>query len=218
MKNEQQVLLLNLLLSGLFGVAFVMAATWTHSSAALGQGSDSLNDAVLGGLLLGSLLYSNFVFKQQSHAASQSVEARSRLTKQRAGALRLERFISAFVGVVVVALACEVFHESIEALFQAKHVVFQLPLLAWFLMKVSFKYLLMRNARGMNRPALRAFCLDAKSDILVGLVSALSYLFTYFSIERVDSIVGLAAALWILKNGVQLIVENLFTASKRVSF
>lgn len=117
-----------------------------------------------------------------------------------------------FTAMMAGALSVSVFREALGALHEARPPQLDAPLAVAFGLKVVAKMLLSRWAdrrgRQLRSPALRAIAVDAKNDVLVGLVGLVGFAAAKLGWPSLDAWIALPVALWVGIAGVLLGVEN----------
>ncbi|MBX3459883.1 MAG: cation transporter [Planctomycetes bacterium] len=120
--------------------------------------------------------------------------------------------IGALVTAVIAGvIAVEVGRSALFALIEGAHPRLDYIMLAAFGGKVLFKgtvFVLSRNY-GKSRPALRALAVDARNDVLVGLLAVTGFFGATLGFEMLDAWLALPIALWIGWSGVELARDNI---------
>ena len=117
-----------------------------------------------------------------------------------------------FTAMLAGALAVSVFREAIGAIQGGSMPRLDWPLAGAFALKVGAKTALSQWAgaqgRRLRSPALRAIAVDAKNDVLVGVVGLAGFAAARLGWPGLDAWIALPVALWVGAAGVLLGVEN----------
>lgn len=105
-------------------------------------------------------------------------------------------------------LSLEVLGRSVSALMGESQPKLEDILLVLFAIKVVFKAGLFWVAHKGRTPALRAISVDARNDLLVGVVAAAGFLGARAGTPSLDSWLALPLGVWIGWSGFQLAKEN----------
>ncbi|MCH2108251.1 MAG: cation transporter [Polyangiaceae bacterium] len=159
------------------------------SELALAQASDSAMD-VLGGILL--------LVALTAHRWWAGL-----------GRERMESCAALALSVLAILLGVEVAQGSVQVLRGAGVVVLDGLLLVPFLAKVLFKAWVWSLCGDSGSPAMTALKLDARNDVLVGLVATMGFFAARLGSPSVDAWVALPLAAYIIWGGVDLARENL---------
>jgi cation diffusion facilitator family transporter len=122
--------------------------------------------------------------------------------------------IGALVAAVLAGVvAIEVFREAVVALTTAAQPRVAWPLVAIFIVKVAAKAVVAvlagRHHRRTESPALRALQVDARNDVLVGLLAVGGYFAARYDSPGWDAWLAMPVACWIAASGSMLAVENI---------
>jgi ferrous-iron efflux pump FieF len=180
----------------LAGLGFAWLAT--DSSLALAQAADSFSDALTGLGLLWALRVSRRPPDADHHYGHHGAQPIAALV----------------VAMLVGALALEVLLAAIGALRTHAVPALGWPVTAALATKVAIKLVFVRLAANAallrQNAALRAFRLDAASDVVVGSVSLIGIAgATYGSMPSLDAWLALPVAVWIGISGLRLARENI---------
>lgn len=178
--------------SALFSCGLFVAHLKLDSDLALAQSADSLFD--FGGALV--LAYAVSVAQKPGDEDHPFGHTRA----EPLGALGIAMLAS--------LLAFEVGITALRSLSQGTQMRPVGALLALFLGKVLFKSVLYVLARGRPGPALQALSLDAKNDVLVGLLAVVGYFAARAGVHSADAWLSLPVALYIGHSGYALGREN----------
>lgn len=182
--------------SVLLAVALGAAYFAYDSELALAQAADSFADLLTGGALFWALHVSlqppdeNHPF---GHQGAQPVAA---------------LVVATLVGVVAV----EVVVNAVQTLIGGSRVLLAWPLAAALGAKVAFKSGLLALARPREREGsvLRAFRVDARNDVLLGLTSIAGFFAAkYVGLKALDAWLAIPVGLWIFVSGSLLGLENM---------
>jgi len=179
--------------SALFAVGLGIAAYSFRSDLALAQASDSLMDLVAAVVLAWVV--------QLAVKPGDAGHPLGHRSAEPIGALGL-----AFVAGV---LAVEVFATSVKSLLGEPEVRATGALLFLFVTKALFKAALLYMTRKKNGPAITALHVDARNDVLVGLVAVLGFGGIAAGYPALDAWLSLPVAVWIAWSGVDLARENI---------
>lgn len=164
-----------------------------NSQMAFAQAADSLLD-VTGALLL---------------AWAVRVAREPRDAGHPMGHTRAESLGSLGIAALAALLSFEVGQGAVLSLLGEQQVELSGMLLFAFALKVVFKTGIWVVARKGGGPALRALAVDARNDILVGVVSVVGFLGARFGAPLVDAWLTLPLAVYIGYSGFQLARENI---------
>ncbi|MCX4242914.1 cation diffusion facilitator family transporter [Paraliomyxa miuraensis] len=192
-----RLLLASSLVSVLLLVALGAAYLLTGSTLALAQAADSTSDALTGLGLLWALHISRKPPDEEhpyGHHGAQPIAA-------------------LVVAMLVGALALEVMLEAIDALASTATPTLGWPAMVAIASKVGIKAVFVALAsRGtllQRNATLRAFRVDAASDVVVGLASLLGLLGAqYGGLPSLDAWLAIPVAVWIGISGLNLAREN----------
>ncbi len=174
-------------------VTLGVAALVLESQLALAQAADSLLD-VTGAFLL---------------AWAVSVAREPRDAGHPMGHSRAEALGALGIAALASLLAFEVGRSALRALTEGVQVQLKGILLVLFFAKVVFKAGLWGAARRGKGPALRALCVDARNDVLVGTVAVLGFVGGRLGAPELDAWLTLPLAVYIGWSGVGLARENI---------
>lgn len=191
-----------LLASSLTSVVLLaaLAAAWvtTGSALALAQAADSLSDALTGLGLLWALRLSRKPPDDEHHYGHQGAQPIAALV----------------VAMLVGALALEVASKAIGALVSG-----EVPALGWaavaaiggkVVIRLVFVGLASNRALLRQNSALRAFRVDAASDVVVGTTSLVGLVAArYGDLPSIDAWLALPVAAWIGVSGLRLARESI---------
>ena len=167
------------------------------SELALAQAADSLMDAVLASAFLYSLRVSALPADENHPRGHQRAEP-----------------IAALLGAMIAGvLAFEVFREAVLALVGGAAPRMEWALALAFLLKAVAKATLTLVARGVHEktasPAVRALEVDARNDVLVGMVALVGFFGARYGSPGWDAWLALPIACWIGASGFGLARENI---------
>jgi ferrous-iron efflux pump FieF len=191
-----------LLASSLVSLALLvgLGLAWlaTGSTLALAQAADSVSDALTGLGLLWALRLSHKPPDDEHHYGHHGAQPIAALV----------------VAMLVGALALEVLLEAIEVLRSGAVPALGWPVAAALGTKVAIKLVFVRLASNKallrSNATLRAFRVDAASDVVVGSVSLLGLAgATYGGLPSLDAWLALPVAVWIGVSGLRLARENI---------
>ncbi|MDH5672942.1 MAG: cation diffusion facilitator family transporter [Myxococcales bacterium] len=192
-----RITLASVLLSVVLTVPLVAVYLTYGSQLALAQAADSFTDAFTALALLYSL-----------HVGSQPADA-----EHPRGHHRAEPIAALVAAVLAGVLAVEVFHRALDALSTETPAVMGWPLAAAFAVKVVAKTLLSsvsgRYYRKLGSPALQALQVDARNDVLVGLLALVGFFAARYGSSGWDAWLALPIACWIAAAGLGLARENI---------
>ena len=179
-------------------VAALFACYWRFDSQlALAQAADSFMD----------------VFTAAVLAWTVSVGARPRDEDHPFGHTRAEPIGALVAAVIAGVLAFEVARNAIDALASGRHAQTDWLLLAVFCVKTAFKGGMFAAAGAVLRrgpsPALSALRLDARNDVLLGLVAIGGFFGARHGMPALDALLALPVAGWIAHSGVRLARDNI---------
>jgi cation diffusion facilitator family transporter len=167
------------------------------SKLALAQAADSFNDSATAFALLYSLWLGN----------------RPADSNHPRGHQRAEPIAALLAAVMAGVLAVEVFREALAALLGNAAPRLGWVLAAAFSFKVLVRLALSHRARVHHRrsgsPALRALEVDARNDVLVGLLSLFGFFAARYGWPGWDAWLAMPVACWIGASGVSLARENI---------
>ena len=178
-------------------VPLFLVYTWFASQLALAQAADSLTDAVLA-----------FAFLYSLRVSALPADA-----NHPGGHQRAEPLAALLAAIVAGVLAFEVFREAVTALTSAAS-----PTMSWLLaivfgVKVIAKGTLSLVARRLHRrthsPAIRALEVDARNDVLVGLVALAGFFGARYGSPGWDAWLAMPIACWIGASGIDLARDNI---------
>jgi cation diffusion facilitator family transporter len=173
--------------AGLFGAHLVWG-----SDQALAQAADSLLDCA-GAVAL---------------AYAVRVARQPRDEQHPFGHTRAEPLGALAIAMLASLLAFEVLSTAVRSLWQGAEMQPTLGLLAGFLGKVVFKGIVYSLAVGRPGPALEALSVDARNDVLLGLVAVISFVSARLGWQAADAWLSLPVALYIGRSGYLLGREN----------
>lgn len=182
----------SLVLAGaLFGVYHVFS-----SQIALAQAADSLSDVLGGAALLWAVRASHRPPDEEhpgGHARAESI-----------GAL--------IVAVLAGVLSVEVLRSAITALLSNASPELDWPAASVFAAKVIFKALIawiaQLHLKRRRNPALKALQMDARNDLLVGLLALIGFGLARLGLPRIDAGLAMGIAIYIGYAGLRLGREN----------
>lgn len=180
---------------GLLTVLF--AAYWVYDSQlALAQAADSTSD-VFTALALGWAVRVGAQPPDENHPF---------------GHYSAQPIAALFTAMLAGALAVSVAREAIGAIMGGAMPRLDWPLAGAFALKVVAKTALARWAgaqgRRLRSPALRAIAVDARNDVLVGLVGLVGFGAARLGWPGLDAWIALPVAVWVGAAGVLLGMEN----------
>lgn len=168
----------------------------SRSQIALAQATDSVSDA-LGGAILLWAVYAGLRPADEDHPGGHG----------RAGSIA-----ALIVAVLTAVLAAEVLRSAISALLSGARPDLDGYAAAVFAIKVLFKALIAALAgRGLRRErsaALTALRVDARNDMLAGLLALLGFAVARAGLPRIDAGMAVGFALYIAYSGLRLGREN----------
>jgi cation diffusion facilitator family transporter len=176
----------------------LLVAHFVHDSQlALAQAADSVTDAVTAAAFLYSL----------------RVSGRPADADHPRGHHRAEPIAALLAAVLAGVLAVEVFREALGVLRGGAQPVMAWSLVAVFGVKIAAKTALSltarRHQRGVRSPALHVLEVDARNDVLVGLVAVVGFFCARFGSPGWDAWLALPIACWIAWSGVGLASQNI---------
>lgn len=193
MPSAQKVILATASVSGLFALGLGWAWRTYSSELAQAQAADSLMDFA-GAFMLAWVV---------------RVAQQPRDDNHPFGHGRAEPLGALAVAMLAGMLALRVAQGALEAILEGSTVKADPLLLQIFLAKVLFKGSVVAWCRSARSPALRALAVDAKNDVLVGLLSVAGYVAVGFGYENGDAVLALPVAVWIGWSGFRLARENI---------
>lgn len=199
MANPQnaEILLPRATLAGslLFVAALASCYWFFNSQLALAQAADSFMDVFTASVLMWTV-----------HVSRQPQDKEHPFGHSRA------QPIGALVTAVMAGvIAVEVGRSAVFALIAGESPRLDYIMLAAFGGKVVFKgavFALARN-HGKSRPALRALAVDARNDVLIGLLAVVGFFAASYGIPTLDAWLALPVAIWIGWSGVELGRDNI---------
>lgn len=192
-----RILLASSMVSALLLLVLAAAYFATGSKLALAQAVDSFSDVLTGLALFWVWRLSLKPADANHHYGHQTAQPIAALV------------MATLVGV----MALEVLWNAVEALFSGSHVELTWIVAAGLGAKVCAKVVLVLIARRRNvrtpQPALQAFVVDARSDILVGTLSLLGYFASVeFDRPSLDAWLAIPAAGWVGYSALSLARAN----------
>ncbi|MGF1510050.1 MAG: cation diffusion facilitator family transporter [Myxococcota bacterium] len=170
---------------------------WTRpSELALAQGADSFADGLTGAGLLFAVIVSRRPPDREhpfGHHAAEPVAA-------------------LMVAVLVGVLAFQVFMSAAAALLQGNSGLLSPRLAGMLALKVGIKlaFLVWASRSARSSPAMGAFMVDVRNDVVLGLVSLLGFAAAWAGVgHHWDAILALPVAVWIFGSGVSLGAESI---------
>ncbi len=117
------------------------------------------------------------------------------------------------VAVLAALLGFEVLGKAIGALVNEEHAILGWPIVATLAVKVVAKGVLvvlaLRQHRKRSSSALRAFAVDARNDVLVGIASIIGVIAVRVAgVPSLDAWLAIPVALWIAVSGFMLGLES----------
>lgn len=177
-------------------IALVIVHRVFDSQLALAQAADSLADMLAGGALAWAV--------GQSALPPDAEHPR--------GHARAEPIAALVVAVLAGVLAFEVLRGAVVALAARAEPELDWPIAAVFGIKIVFKsaiaLLATRALRTRANPALDALRVDARNDILVGIVSVAGFLLARFEWPAIDAGLAILIAVYVALSGIRLAREN----------
>lgn len=167
------------------------------SQLALAQAADSFSDMFAGGALAWAVW-------QAGKPADEGHPL---------GHDRAEPLAALVVALLAGVLSVEVIRNAVTALVTGHSAELDWPVAAAFASKVVFKATIVglasraQTARG--NPALDALRIDARNDVLVGLVALVGFGTARWSLPAVDAWLAIATAIYVGVSGVRLARENI---------
>lgn len=196
-RSAQGIVLVSITLSVLLAVGLGAAFLEYQSELALAMAADSVSDVLTASAMLWAL----------------RVSRRPRDSGHPFGHQGAQPVAALVVAVLAGILALEVFHDALQSLLTGERATFGWPLLLAVGAKVLAKGVVALVAlRPRARPSsvLRAVGVDARNDLLVGLVALAGLLGAEFGgVPSLDAWLALPVALWIGASGVLLGWENI---------
>lgn len=184
---------LGVLLSAMLIGAYVVYT----SQLALAQAADSFTDTFTALALLYSL----------------RVSAAPADENHPGGHHRAEPIAALLAAVLAGVLAVEVFRNAVTALHAGDRAQLEIPLAVAFTIKIAAKSVLSRLAGRHHRitgsPALRALQVDARNDVLVGVLALAGFFGAYWGWPTLDIWLAMPIAVWIAASGLALGAENI---------
>ncbi len=179
-------------ISGAFAAGLLAAGLVFTSQLALAQAADSAVD--FGGALILSWVV--------------QVARRPRDADHPWGHSRAEPIGALVIAMLAAVLAVQVASSAFRALSEGATAEAAPQLISLFVAKVVFKALVFWLTRRASSPALRALSVDARNDVLLGLVSVVGYVGMRAGFSSWDAWLSLPVSAWILWSGVELGREN----------
>lgn len=179
-------------LSGAFAAALLVVGIAFASQLALAQAADSAVD--FGGALILSWVV--------------QVAQRPRDADHPWGHSRAEPIGALVIAMMAAVLAVQVALSAFRALADGATVEAAPQLIALFAAKVAFKGLVFAVTRRGSGPALRALSVDARNDVLVGLVSVIGFFGMRAGFASWDAWLSFPVSAWIFWSGLELGREN----------
>lgn len=182
----------SVLLATVLTAAYVAYA----SKLALAQAADSLSDVLTGGALLWALRVSLQPPDEDHPFGHQGAQPVAALV----------------VAVLVGVLAVEVVVEAAQTLLAGSRVLLAWPLAVALGAKVVVKLvlLLLARPRGREGSVLRAFRVDARNDVLLGVTSIAGFFAArYLELKALDAWLAIPIGIWIFVSGMMLGLENM---------
>ncbi|MEE9385484.1 MAG: cation diffusion facilitator family transporter [Nannocystaceae bacterium] len=183
---------LSVLLSAMLGVAH-----WTsRSQLALAQSVDSFVDVVTSVALLWALRIANQPPDSDHPAGHRAAEPIAALV------------VAVFAGVMGV----EVMRSAVASLAAGDPLRLDATLVSVFLVKVVVKAAVAfacRRLAARTGPAVRALFVDARNDVLAGMLAVLGYLLARYGSPGWDAWFALPIGAWIVFSGFQLARDNM---------
>lgn len=179
----------------LAGALFVVYHLF-NSQIALAQAADSLSDVLGGAALLWAV--------RASHSPPDD--------EHPGGHARAESIGALIVAVLAGVLSVEVLRSAITALLSGASPALDWPAASVFAAKVIFKATIawiaqLQLKRGRN-PAIKALQMDARNDLLVGLLALIGFGLARLGLPRVDAALAAGIAIYIGYAGLRLGREN----------
>ncbi|MFP4686704.1 MAG: cation diffusion facilitator family transporter [bacterium] len=200
MKNDRQVLrpvYLLLLISLGLAVLKLWAGYMQESSALRSVGVNNAAD-LLYGLVLWAGLWMSIQPPDSSHPE---------------GHRRFESLVGIFVGTIVLLSGFYVIVDAGWSFYRGREVIFDslgiVILLGSIAIKIVFSWHCNREGKKLNSPALRAISKDQLSDILNDIVVIAALIGVYSGFQFFDILVAVAIGLFIIKIGLDTLVENI---------
>lgn len=129
------------------------------------------------------------------------------------GHQRAEPIAALVAAVVAGVLAVEVLRDAITALLSGAEPTMAWPLVWMFLLKVGAKAAIAAVASAAHEkrgsPALSALYVDARNDVLVGVLAVLGFFAARYGWLGLDAWLAIPVAVWIGASGVDLARENI---------
>ena len=176
------------ILAGLLGWAYLRS----HSDLALAQMADSVSDVFTSVALLWAL----------------RISAKPPDDSHPFGHHSAEPVAALVVAVLVGVLSAEVLQSAVRSLLHGRALQLGWSLVAMLMLKTGLKVVfagLTRSARRTYEPAVHAFHIDARNDVLLGLTSVAGFFGAkYGGQPSVDAWLALPVGLWIGASGVML--------------
>jgi cation diffusion facilitator family transporter len=181
---------------GLLGL-LVAVHLATDSNLALSQAADSFSD----------------VFTAIALFVSMRVAAAPPDEDHPAGHQRAEPVAALIAAVMAGVVAFEVLRGAITDLFGGYEPIMSYPLLGVFALKIAIKggviVFAMRVSRTDKSPALGALVVDARNDVLVGLLAVVGFFAARAGGSQWDAWLAIPVALWVGASGFMLARENI---------
>lgn len=187
----------SILVSALLALPLFAAYLWLDSKLALAQAADSFTDSFTASALLYSL----------------RVGAAPADPEHPRGHGRAEPIAALVAAVLAGVVAIEVAREAITAMGGAQRPNMHAALAVIFGAKVIAKIAIMllagRHHRNSGSPALHALEIDARNDVLMGVLSLVGFFAARYGWAGWDAWLALPVACWIAAAGVMLANENI---------
>ena len=144
---------------------------------------------------------------------SVKVSSKSADEKYPFGRGRAEPVAGLIVAIIAAFLGIEVIRNAFVSLFERPEIeisVFTVLVVAITLLMKFFMFFLFKLAHIKNKfhPSLRALAIDSINDVWIAIFILVGFMFYFFEIVVVDSIIGMLIGLWIIKSGWDVGVEN----------
>jgi cation diffusion facilitator family transporter len=183
--------------NGLLAVAKVTAAIVSGSTAVLATAVDSLTDLVYTGAMAWGLTLSRQP-ADESHPHGHG---------------RIEPLVSAGIGIAMSVAGAQVIRRAIDQLLTGDVATFAwgfpaAVLLGGALAKVVMYLLVERLGDRARSPAIRAFASDNLTDVLSSSSALLGVIAARLLHPLADPIAGIVVSLWIFRNALGILVEN----------
>lgn len=195
-RSPSRLVLANAVASGGMLVALGAVFVLYDSRLALAQAADSFSD----------------IFTATALLVSMRVAAAPPDEGHPVGHQRAEPIAALIAAVMAGVLAVEVGREAITALVEGASPAMEWPLLMAFGLKIGVKLTiawLARPARGGASPALRALHVDARNDVIVGILAVVGFFVARDGGGHWDAWLALPVAAWVGWSGIDLARENI---------